>query len=132
MIFIDTNICIAYLKGDKRIQERLLQADEEESVCIPGMVEGELFYGVEKSLKRVVNLDKTIKLLELFPVVQADDAVMKKFGELKASLEKLGNRVDDADVIIAATAICNNATLATGNIKHFSRFDDLRLQNWFE
>lgn len=132
MIFIDTNICIAYLKGDKRIQKRLLRADEAESVCVPGMVEGELFYGVEKSLKRAENLDKTNQLLALFPVVHADDAVMSKFGEIKAALEKSGNRVDDADALIAATAICNDAVLATGNVKHFSRFDGLRIQNWFE
>ena len=56
---------------------------------------------------------------------------MKKFGELKAGLEKTGKRVDDADVLIAATAICNNATLATGNLKHFSRFEGLKVENWF-
>ena len=27
--------------------------------------------------------------------------------------------------------ICNDATLATGNVKHFSRFEGLKLQNWF-
>ena len=57
---------------------------------------------------------------------------MKKFGDHKAMLEKSDDRVDDADIIIAATAICNDATLATGNVKHFSRFEGLKLQNWFE
>ena len=131
MIFIDTNICIAYLHGDKRIEQRLLAAFENDAVRIPGMVEGELYYGVEKSARRDENRDKTDRLLALLPVYHADDAVMKKFGELKATLERSGKRVDDADVLIAATAICNDAVLATGNVRHFSRIEGLKLQNWF-
>lgn len=95
------------------------------------MVEGELYYGVEKSARRDENRDKTDRLLALLPVYHADDAVMKKFGELKATLERSGKRVDDADVLIAATAICNDAVLATGNVRHFSRIEGLKLQNWF-
>ncbi len=132
MILIDTNICIAYLHGDRNVTRKLLQADEADCIMIPGMVEGELFYGVEKSSLREENREKTVQLLSLFPVCHADDAVMKKFGELKASLEKEGNRVDDADVLIAATALCADATLVSGNIRHFRRFKGLKLENWFE
>ena len=96
------------------------------------MVLGELYYGIEKSQNRAENLLQTEGFLGTVSVIHADDAVMKKFGDLKATLEKSGNRVDDADIIIAATAICNGATLATGNVKHFSRFEGLKLQNWFE
>ena len=32
---------------------------------------------------------------------------------------------------IAATALCRNAVLATGNVKHFERIDGLRIENWF-
>ena len=132
MILLDTNICIAYLHGDRNVTRELLQADEADCVMIPGMVEGELFYGVEKSCRREENREKTVRLLALIPVYHADDAVMKKFGELKASLETEGNRVDDADVLIAATALCAGATLVSGNVRHFKRFRGLKLQNWFE
>ena len=57
--------------------------------------------------------------------------IMRKFGDLKASLERQGRRVDDADVIIAATALTLDATLATGNTGHFARFDGLKIENWF-
>ena len=130
MILLDTNVCIGFLHGDRRVLSRHAQATE--LMSIPGMVLGELYYGIEKSQNRAENLLQTERFLGTIPVVHADDAVMKKFGDLKAALEKSGNRVDDADIIIAATAIRNDATLATGNVKHFSRFEGLKLQNWFE
>ena len=130
MILLDTNVCIGFLHGDRRVLSRHAQATE--LMSIPGMVLGELYYGIEKSQNRAENLLQTERFLDTVSIVHADDAVMKKFGDLKAALEKSGNRVDDADIIIAATAICNDATLATGNVKHFLRFEGLKLQNWFE
>ena len=130
MILLDTNVCIGFLHGDRRVLSRHAQATE--LMSIPGMVLGELYYGIEKSQNRAENLLQIERFLDTVSIVHADDAVMKKFGDLKAALEKSGNRVDDADIIIAATAICNDATLATGNVKHFSRFEGLKLQNWFE
>lgn len=130
MILLDTNVCVGFLHGDRRVLSRHAQATE--LMSIPGMVLGELYYGIEKSQNRAENRLQTERFLGTVSVVHADDAVMKKFGDLKAALEKSGNRVDDADIIIAATAICNDATLATGNVKHFSRFEGLKLQNWFE
>ena len=130
MILLDTNVCIGFLHGDRRVLSRHAQATE--LMSIPGMVLGELYYGIEKSQNRAENLLQTERFLDTVSIVHADDAVMKKFGDLKAALEKSGNRVDDADIVIAATAICNEGTLATGNVKHFSRFEGLKLQNWFE
>ena len=47
-------------------------------------------------------------------------------------MRKAGTPVDDADVLIAATALTLGSPLATGNVRHFSRFSDLTLVNWFE
>ena len=129
MILLDTNVCVGFLHGDPRVLEKHAQATD--LMAVPGMVLGELYYGIEKSKNRVENLLQTEGFLNTVAIIHADDTVMRKFGEIKASLERSGNRVDDADVIIAATAICNDATLATGNVRHFSRFDELKLQNWF-
>ena len=94
------------------------------------MAEGELFYGVEKSDRREENREKVKALLELLPVCHTDDETMEKFGELKAKVEAAGKRVDDADVLIAATALRYNAVLVTGNVRHFSRFDGLVIEDW--
>ena len=129
MILLDSNICIAILHSVPAVVNRLSKV--EDVVAIPGMVEGELFYGVEKSLRKDDNLRACEEFLQNTPVVYPDHAIMFKFGELKARLERQGNRVDDADIMIAATAICNKSILATGNVRHFERFDELEIQNWF-
>jgi predicted nucleic acid-binding protein len=127
---LDTNICVRFLRGEESVVRRLLDADENDDLRIPAMVEGELFYGVEKSERRDENREKVKSLLAFLPVCHADDETMEKFGELKAKAEAAGRRVDDADVIIAATAMRHGALLVTGNTRHFSRFDGLEIEDW--
>ena len=129
MILLDTNICIGILHANPKVLGHVQVANEV--IGIPAMVEGELYYGVEKSDFREENLVATNKLLKSLVVYHTTDESMRKFGDLKASLERQGRRVDDADVIIAATALTLDATLATGNSKHFARFDGLKVENWF-
>ena len=130
MTILDTNICVRFLRGEESVVRRLLDADENDDLRIPAMVEGELFYGVEKSERRDENREKVKALLAFLPVCHADDETMEKFGELKAKAEAAGRRVDDADVIIAATAMRHGALLVTGNTRHFSRFDVLEIEDW--
>lgn len=47
-------------------------------------------------------------------------------------VEKMGSRIEDMNLFIAATALSYNLTLVTNNIKHFENIDDLRLENWKE
>lgn len=132
MILLDTNICIGFLRGD----EHVVAAYKRNSgnVAISAMTVGELFFGVGKSDPEFV--EKNRRLVELFisriPVVQTNNAIMERFGYEKARLETAGTPLDDADVIIAATALSLNAPIATSNIKHFNRFPSLRLENWFD
>ena len=130
MTLLDTNVCVRFLRGEEPVVSRLLDADENDDVRIPAMVEGELFYGVEKSERREENRENVKALLSVLPVCCADDETMEKFGELKAKAEAAGKRVDDADVIIAATALRHSAVLVTGNARHFSRFDGLVIEDW--
>ena len=130
MTILDTNICVRFLRGEESVVRRLLDADENDDLRIPAMVEGELFYGVEKSERRDENREKVKALLAFLPVCHADDETMEKFGELKAKAEAAGSRIDDADVIIAATAMRHGALLVTGNTRHFSRFDGLEIEDW--
>ena len=130
MTILDTNICVRFLRGEESVVRRLLDADENDDLRIPAMVEGELFYGVEKSERRDENREKVKALLAFLPFCHADDETMEKFGELKAKAEAAGRRVDDADVIIAATAMRHGALLVTGNTRQFSRFDGLEIEDW--
>jgi tRNA(fMet)-specific endonuclease VapC len=45
-------------------------------------------------------------------------------------LRKKGTIVDDFDLLIGSTAICNNMTVVTENLKHLGRIDGISIENW--
>lgn len=130
MKLLDTNICAGILRGNKDVLARYLE--NAGNVAMPAMVVGELYFGVEKSRDKVKNLGLLKSLMSVIPSVQTSDAIMRKYGELRARMELAGTRVDDADLIIAAMALELGVTLVTGNVKHFRRFEGLQIENWFE
>ena len=128
MKLLDTNICAGILRGKREIINGYLR--NAGNVAMPSMVLGELYYGVVKSRDHEKNRRILSELCSVIPTIQTTDQIMKKYGELRANLETKGTRVEDADLIIAATAIVHNATLVTGNIRHFARFNELSIENW--
>jgi len=52
------------------------------------------------------------------------------YAKEKARLKKAGNIVDDLDLLIGATAIENNMILVTNNEKHFTRLQNIKVENW--
>ncbi len=93
---------------------------------------GELYYSAtkfQKQVKRKAEVDRLHRTLSNIPL---NNMEMERFGQLKASLEKQGERLADADLLIAATALEHNLILVTGNLKHFKRITELRAENWIE
>ena len=54
----------------------------------------------------------------------------KDYGELRCNLEHKGQRIDQFDLLIGATAIHHGMTLVTSNLKHFERIEGLNIENW--
>lgn len=128
MILLDTNICIRILRGDKTVLPHYLQ--HAGNVAVSFMTVAELYYGVEKSSSPKKNRVLVESFLSVMPVVQSSDGILRRFGQLKAEISTSGRMLEDADILIAATALEMNAPLATGNVKHMSRFKELVLQTW--
>ncbi|MFM6157306.1 MAG: PIN domain-containing protein, partial [Sphaerospermopsis kisseleviana] len=63
-------------------------------------------------------------------VITLDNNAVKKFGELKAELRKIGQQVADFDLLIASVALTRNYILVTNNTRHYSRISELKLENW--
>lgn len=61
-------------------------------------------------------------------VLPTDEAVWRRFGELKASLRAIGRMQDALDMAIAATALHHGLPLVTRNTRHFE-YTGLRLVN---
>lgn len=129
MYLLDTDTIIYSLKGDKALKKNLERhiADPLKISVITLM---ELYYGAYKSDRVSGNLSK-IKTIETgFEIIPSGNESAEIFGRLKASLQKTGTPLDDFDLIIASCALAHNLILVTNNVKHFSRIESLKLDNW--
>jgi tRNA(fMet)-specific endonuclease VapC len=63
-------------------------------------------------------------------VIPFDAAAAERYGALRAQLEAAGQRLAEADLRIAAIALAHDLTLVTGNVRHFARVPELRVENW--
>ena len=62
------------------------------------------------------------------PVLPFDEHAARRYGLLRADLERAGQRVAEPDLRIAAIALARDATLVTGNVRRFARIPDLRVE----
>jgi tRNA(fMet)-specific endonuclease VapC len=51
-------------------------------------------------------------------------------GALRADLERLGELIPLADLQVASIAVANELVLITGNVKHFKRISQLKVESW--
>ena len=65
-----------------------------------------------------------------FPILPYDDAAATWHGHERARLEKLGRPAPYVDGQIAAIAHTSTLVVVTSNTKEFSRFTDLKVENW--
>ncbi len=122
---LDTNIIIDHLRERKILNESLFLY----SVGISIITLAELIYGAYKSgspQKSLQKLENSLKSLKL-EIINLDLKAVSEFAGIKASLETKGKRLEDFDLLIAATAKVNGFTLVTGNKKHFERIPGLKL-----
>ena len=69
------------------------------------------------------------RILPAVTVLPYDISIAKVFGKIRAHLEEIGTILPDANIQIAATAIGYDLELITGNLRHFNRISDLKLNN---
>lgn len=123
---IDTDVIIDHLREKEAIPEQIL---DESAISIISL--GELIYGAYKSVypqKSLIILKKNLQILD-FEIIKLDEIIIAEFGRIKAGLEAKGERLDDFDLLIAATALVSDLTLLSRNIKHFSRIKELKIHN---
>jgi len=92
------------------------------------VVVGELYKGAYRSQAQefhLANIER--RILPAVTVLPYDVATAKQFGKIRARLEETGTILPDADIQIAATAIYHDLELVSGNLRHFSRITELKI-----
>ena len=116
---LDTNIITAFLKNDLRVVQRVsdyLELFEKLTINIIS------YYEILRGLKDLGNEEK-LKRFEGFiqenELVSIRKETVEKAAEIYAYLKKEGNLIEDADILMAATAIVENLVLIT-HISHLT------------
>jgi tRNA(fMet)-specific endonuclease VapC len=126
---IDTDIVINSIKGNTKVNQKI-----GEYGTIPKAISiitfGELLYGAKRSTQRDKNTSIVYRLAEIFPIVGITRSTIEAFTDIKMALDMKGERIEDFDLLIAATALSLNYTLVTNNAKHYKRIEGLQLENW--
>lgn len=130
MYFIDSNTCIYFLNGKyPSVREKFLSISPKE-IKIPAIVKGELLLGAFKSQTREKTTDKVEKFLKPFDIADFTNEISYDYAEIRKNLELAGTPIGANDLLIAAIAFHEKATLITHNVDEFSRVEGLKIEDW--
>ncbi len=131
MIFLlDTNVCIEVLrKRNAAIVARIARMPTDQ-IKICSVVMAELYVGALRSRAPDATSLQVQTFLDPFESFPFDDAAALQYARLRATLEAIGKPIGPYDLLIAAIALANGATLVSGNFAEFSRVPGLLIEDW--
>ena len=126
---IDTDTIIFALRGDHVVLEKF-EENKNIPISISLITYAELVFGAKRSQNKQKNMIKVNHIRDIYIIEELNEGVMEVFADIKAKMFDKGIRIEDMDLLIAATAIYNELTLVTNNIKHFEHIPNLKIENW--
>ncbi len=125
---LDTNVLIAMFRGEHGIREAILHAGTK-NCAISELTFGELLVGAYKGKNK--RQQKEVEIAgQMFQMIPVTSDIIDCWARQRAKLELQGNKIDSIDLLIASTALQNNLTIVTHNIKHFDRVQNLNIIDW--
>jgi predicted nucleic acid-binding protein len=119
---LDTTVAIDHLRGDQAAIDLLRGVVEnDETLAASEVVRFELVAGVRE--------DELPALEQFFSAVSwvaVGEDVARAAGELARKHRRAHRGIDDADYLIAATALLLEADLLTANVRHFPMLPGLQ------
>lgn len=137
LYLLDTNIISEFSKQNVNESVALNFRSKERFCAVSAITLQELQFGMEllpegKRKNQVRSFLDIVKRKFVIIPYESKSAVV--YGEIAANAQKAGTPCSKFDTQIAATAVANNMTLVTRNIKDFlplQQLCPLKLENWF-
>lgn len=126
---VDTDVIVNQLRGKSQLKEQIVK----NGIAISIITFGELLYGAYKS----TNKENSLAIISGFisdlqvEILGLNQKIMHGYAKIKISLESVGKRLDEFDLLIGETAKVHSLSLVTQNIRHFSRIPDLQIATNF-
>jgi len=102
------------------------------AIAISSISAAELYHGAARSSDPEQELRRMQSLLEVLPVIDFGSDAAISYGLVRALLERSGQMIGQFDMLIAAHALSEGATLVTHNTREFRRVTGLFLEEWVD
>ena len=130
MYMLDSCVCIDCMRGkDREVFNKIISLTPA-NFKIPAIVLAELWFGVEHSNSKEANACILEVFLHDFDIAPFDSNCARAYSKIRQDLTARGKLIGPNDMMIAASAIANDATLITNNVKEFSRVPNLNVESW--
>jgi tRNA(fMet)-specific endonuclease VapC len=106
------------------------QALGDSRLAVSVVTEAELRYGFDWKGADDQRRDFEAGLRLRIPVLDLNSAAAVEYGRIRAELRRRGDPVADMDLLIAATALAHGLTVATLNVRDFSKIPGLAYEDW--
>jgi tRNA(fMet)-specific endonuclease VapC len=139
LFLLDTDVAPLVLREHERVSARLAAASRYHVALslitrlemLRGRIEAVLKSATaEELIRATLGLERSEAFLGEFRIVTIDAAAAARFESFRA-IKKL-NKMDRGDLLQAAVALANGATLVTRNTKDYANVTGLKLENWAE
>ena len=128
--FLDTDICVAFLRGTSvTVRDRLLRHSRG-AVALPAIVVAELLFGAEKSAQPRRHRGRVEDFVESLQIVAFGANAAKHYARIRALLEAKGEPIGASDYLVAAIVAAEKGILVTGNVREFRKVPGLKTENW--
>jgi tRNA(fMet)-specific endonuclease VapC len=129
---LDSDILSAIMRSDaKAVAQSAQYLADYSQLSFSVITRFEILRGLKAraATTRVKSFDRFCAASEILAI---SDALVVLASDIYADLYRRGQLIGDADLLIAATAMTNDLTLATNNVAHFARIPGLKLVNWLD
>ena len=133
-LLLDTDVCIALLRGRSALPRRLLAASlgDGRALHVSAISMHELWFGVAGSVRAQAGAEELARLSTMLEILDFGPGDARAAGMIRNELKRLGTPIGSFDTLIAGQAIARGLTLATGNQREFSRVQGLKLESWLD
>ena len=130
MYLLDTNIISYWMRGDRRVIDRI-KKHAPSDLSLSTITLAEILYGIEKSpMKKEERRLKINQISSLLGLYSFDEAAAGKYAVIRAQLERKGMVISERDTQIASIAMANKLIFVTHNVKEFGRIGKLKVEDW--
>lgn len=130
-VLLDTDMLSELIKlRNSAVQKRALDYTRQVGpIALSAITRYEILRGYKRT-NATTQLARFQVFCQQAIILPIDDIVVEQAAELWSQAQAGGHPDNDADLIIAATALAHQRVLATGNTRHFSWIPGLTLEDW--